>query len=58
MKVKADINLERLWVCSRRLMTRSEDGLTSIVKVRLIILRGWALEKRDAHFLTGQDDSG
>ena len=37
---------------------RSEDGLTGMVMVRLMVWRGRESERRDTHFLIGQDASG
>ena len=49
------ITLERLWLCTRRLITRSEEGLTGTATVRLLVLEGRSLEERDAHMI-GQED--
>ena len=38
MKVSAVITLERLWLCSRRLMMRAEDGSAGTAVVRFMIL--------------------
>ena len=40
LRNKADVPLERLWECSRRLMMRSEDALTGVAMVRLMHERG------------------
>ena len=38
MNVKAEITLERLWLHSRRLIMRSEDGLVGTFVTRLMVL--------------------
>ena len=58
MKVRAATTLERLWVCSRRLLTRSEDELRGWVVRRLTYLEGISSRGRDAQFLTGQEGLG
>ena len=58
MKVSAVITLERLWLCSRRLMMRAEDGSAGTAVVRFMILVGSSLMGRDAQLLIGQDDLG
>ena len=58
MKVRAATTLERLWLCSRRLIMRLEDMLTSVVLVRLMDREGKESERRDEHSLTGQELSG
>ena len=58
MKVSAATTLERLWLCSRRLMTRSEDMLRGRVVMRLTDLEGISSEGRDVQFFTGQEDLG
>ena len=40
IKVRALITLERLWLRSRRLVMRSEDGLMATVEMALIVLEG------------------
>ena len=40
MNVRAVITLERLWLDSRRLVMRSEDGSVDIVATRLMVLEG------------------
>ena len=50
--------LERLWLCSKRLMMRSEDMLTGGVVVRLMDREGGESERRDEHSLTGQELTG
>ena len=57
-RVRAATTLERLWLCSKRLMMRSEDTLTSVVVVRLMDREGGESERRDEHSLTGQELSG
>ena len=58
MKVRAATTLERLWLCSRRLMTRLEDGLAGQAVMRFMDLEGISSKGRDAQFLTGQEDLG
>ena len=58
MKVSAAITLERLWLGSRRLMMRVEDGSAGTAVVGFMILVGSSLMGRDAQFLIGQDDLG
>ena len=58
MRNKADVTLERLWECSRRLMIRSEDTLTGAAIVRLMHEGGKESERRDVHSLIGQELSG
>ena len=58
LRNKADVPLERLWECSRRLMMRSEYTLTSVVMVRLMDEEGKEPERRDVHSLIGQELSG
>ena len=45
MNVKAEITLERLWLRSRRLTMRSEDGLVGTVVTRLMVLGGDHVEE-------------
>ena len=40
IKVRALTTLERLWLHSRRLVMRSEDGLMATVEMALIVLEG------------------
>ena len=40
IKVRALTTLERLWLRSRRLVMRSEDGLMATVEMALIVLEG------------------
>ena len=40
IKVRALITLERLWLCSRRLVMRLEDGSEGTVATRLTVLEG------------------
>ena len=40
INVRALTTLERLWLRSRRLVRRSEDGLTATVEMTLIVLEG------------------
>ena len=58
MKVRADTTLERLWVCLRRLLTRSVDELRGRAVRRLTDLEGMSSRGRDAQFLTGQEGLG
>ena len=58
MKVSAAITLERLWLCSRRLMMRAEDGSAGTAVVRFMNLVGILLMGGDTQFLIGQDDLG
>ena len=58
MKVSAATTLERLWLCLRRLITRSEDGLAGRAVMRFMDLEGISSKGRDAQFLTFQDDLG
>ena len=56
MSVRAKITLERLWLHSRRLIMRSEDGLVGTVVTRLMVLEGRSCGGRDVHILMGQED--
>ena len=58
MKVRVATTLERLWLCSRRLMMRSEDELAGQAVMRLMVLEGRSFRGRDAQFLIGQEDLG
>ena len=58
MNVRALTTLERLWLRSRRLVMRSEDGSEGTVAIRLMVLEGKSLRGRDVHFLIGQEDCG
>ena len=58
MKVRTASTLERLWLCSKRLMMSLEDTLTGVVMVRLMDREGKELERRDVHSLIGQELSG
>ena len=58
MKVRAVFTLERLWLCSRRLVTRSEDRFAGMAVMRLMVLDGILFRGRDTQFLVGQDDLG
>ena len=58
MNVKAEITLERLWLCPRRLMMRSEDGLMGTVVTRLMVLGGRSCRGRDVQTLIGQEERG
>ena len=58
MKVSAATTLERLRLCSRRLMTRSEDMLRGRAVISLTDLEGISSEGRDVQFFTGQEDLG
>ena len=58
MKDRAPTILEKLWPCSSRLLMRLERGLTGVVMVRLMVCRGGRSDRREAHFLVGQDSFG
>ena len=58
MNVKAELTLERLWLLSRRLIIRSEDGLEDTVVTRLMVLEGRSFRGRDVQILIGQEVSG
>ena len=58
MKVSAATTLERLWLCSRRLMTRSEDMLRGRAVMRLMDRDGGVSERREELALIGQEFSG
>ena len=50
--------LERLWLRSRRLVRRSEDGSVAPVEIMLMVLEGRLFRGRGAQFLIGQEDLG
>ena len=58
IKVRALTTLERLWLRSRRLVMRSEDGLMATVEMALIVLEGRSWKGREVHFLVGQEAGG
>ena len=55
MKVRALITLERLWVCSRRLVIKSWDWQTGMVMM-LTDLVGVSHAGRDVQIVVGQVD--
>ena len=56
MKVRALITLERLWVCSRRLVIKSWDWQTGMVVMMLTDLVGVSQAGRDVQIVVGQVD--